>query len=123
MTEKRVDFRAAARYPLWFRPVTEDIHEDAGWHSALTRDLSGGGAAFHAPEAVLTRLGPGNLLEVQLMIPGGPVFAIGRVARISREEGQESLLALEFVSLPAGDKDRIVGIVLSEGLGKCHDNL
>ncbi len=120
MSNRRRDFRVPTAYPVQWRRIDEG--DEAPWERSVTKDLSGGGAAISVSPQVCEGCSVGDILEMQIMLPGGPVLCIGRVLRKFREEeSKKSFLATEFVSLTAGDKDRIVRIVLSEGLGKYHD--
>lgn len=115
--QKRSDFRTGASYPIWYRDA--QAGGDAGeWARTVTRDLSGGGALFELVDDGRLSRQAGDLLEIQVILPPVPVFAIGRIVRVLRDERGTLCAGVMFVSVAAKDKDRIVRVVLNEGLEK-----
>lgn len=113
--QKRTDFRSGVSYPIWYRDLDESGH-GGEWARTTTRDLSGGGASFDlADDRRLTRKS-GDMLEIQVILPPSPVFAIGRVVRVFQDERAHLCAGVMFVSIAPRDKDRIVRVVLNEGL-------
>ena len=76
---------------------------ESPWHHCYTLDLSAGGGALISTD--LEDLAPGDHIEFELIIPGGPVFGIAKIVRTIEEE-RERQLGLMFVSMAAKDKDR-----------------
>jgi len=113
---QRNDFRAKTNYPFWFRKLDIESAKsiESPWHHCYTLDLSAGGALISTD---LEDLAPGDHIEFELIIPGGPVFGIAKIVRTIEEE-RERQLGLMFVSMAAKDKDRIAQVVLSDGLEK-----
>jgi c-di-GMP-binding flagellar brake protein YcgR len=58
------------------------------------------------------------MLEVQIVIPPTPVFAIAKIVRIFQDDESTLCAGVMFVSVSPKDKDRIVRVVLNEGLEK-----
>lgn len=116
-SQKRSDFRTEISYPIWYRDFAE-ADESREWTRAVTRDLSGGGASFRLRRGITERMEPDNLLEVQIIIPPTPIFAIGRIVRVFHDEKGRRCAGVMFASIDDRDKDRIVRAVLSEGVGK-----
>ena len=113
--QRRSDFRSQATYPIWYREVDEK-GEAGRWAIASTRDLSGGGASFELVDEGKHGWQVGDLVEVQVVVPPRPVFAIGKIVRLFRDERGNACAGVMFVSISPSDKDRIVGAVLDEGL-------
>ena len=113
--QKRSDFRTALSYPIWYRDVRAD-KPGGDWARTLTRDLSGGGASFELVDDRRVFRQTGDLLEVQAILPPVPVFAIGKIVRVFRDESGTLFAGVMFASVASKDRDRIVRVVLSEGL-------
>ncbi|MEX0974433.1 MAG: PilZ domain-containing protein [Bacillota bacterium] len=113
--QKRSDFRSGLSYPIWYR----DLHEGGPggeWARTSTRDLSGGGSSFDLVDGGRLERRTGDMLEIQVILPPTPVFAIGRVVRVFQDERGCLWAGVMFVSIAPKDKDRIVRVVLNEGL-------
>jgi c-di-GMP-binding flagellar brake protein YcgR len=82
----------------------------------VSRDLSGGGASFEMPDSPPVSRKPGDLLELQVVVPPTPVFAIAEVVRVFQDERGSWCAGVKFASIDAPDRDRIVRTVLSEGV-------
>lgn len=122
--EKRNDFRYPASYPFFWRIVSSEEEEQSSersWERCMTRDLSAGGASFFIDDkgnGRATQIQPGGLIEFQLVIPRKPVFGIGEIVRVARDEASgEVVVGVKFSSIEPSDRDRIARIVLNEGLG------
>lgn len=114
-TEKRSDFRSPISYPVWYRELGEKGLE-GDWERTVTRDLSGGGMSIElAGDHTLARH-MGGLLELQVVIPPSPVFALGKIVRVFHDEGGRLCVGVMFASITPADQDRIVRFVLNEGL-------
>lgn len=115
--QKRNDFRTGATYPIWYRDAQTGAGGGTGeWERTTTKDLSGGGASFELVDDAALRRSVNDLLEVQVILPPAPVFAIGKIARVFRDERGTLCAGIMFVSIAGRDKDRIVRVVLTEGL-------
>ncbi|HHT84524.1 MAG: PilZ domain-containing protein [Bacillota bacterium] len=116
--QKRHDFRSDSSYLFLFRKLGEgqatEAHE---WHRSSTLNLSAGGAAIFAGNE---KLAPGDFIEFQLVIPGGPVFGIAQVVRILDSGGPSDAVGISLVSVAPRDRDRIARIVLADGLENRH---
>ncbi len=115
--QKRSDFRNESIYPIWYRSACEDELEKEFSRSS-TKDLSGGGASFELVDPKRFERRSGDMLEVQVILPPRPVFAIAKVMRIFQDGSGALCAAVMFASIEPRDKDRIVRVVLSEGLDK-----
>jgi c-di-GMP-binding flagellar brake protein YcgR len=114
-TQRRLDYRSSASYPLWYRDLGKA--EDGGdWIRSVSRDLSGGGACFEMPDTPPVGRKPGDLLEVQVIVPPTPVFAIAEVVRTFQDDRGVWYAGVMFASIDARDRDRIVRAVLREGV-------
>ncbi len=118
-TQKRFDFRIEANYPFWYRKITQGAseHQEGEWQHSSTLNLSAGGAAVPTD---FQGLGPGDLIEFELVIPGGPVFGIAEILRILTQSNGKAQAALTFVSVATKDRDRIAQVVLTDGLERHH---
>jgi len=117
----RRDFRAETAYPFWFRKLeTNDgpKGDAAEWHRSYTLNLSAGGALVSSSNENLQQ---GDLIEFELVVPGGPVFGIAKVVRVVLDGQREEQYAFMFVSIAPRDKDRIAQVVLNDGLEKRYD--
>lgn len=114
-SQKRSDFRSDSAYPIWYRDLRESRPEGE-WARTSTKDLSGGGASFGLVDDRRLERRVGDVLEVQVILPPTPVFAIAKIARVFMDEGGSLCAGVMFVSVASKDKDRIVRAVLSEGL-------
>lgn len=114
-SQKRSDFRSLVSYPIWYRDLKE-TRPDGEWARTSTRDLSGGGASFDLVDDRRLERRTGDVLEVQVILPPTPVFAIAKVVRVFEDDRGYLCAGVMFVSMAPRDKDRIVRIVLSEGL-------
>ncbi|MGI6620458.1 MAG: PilZ domain-containing protein [Bacillota bacterium] len=117
-TQKRDDFRSDSSYLFFYRTLREG--EPAGtseWRKSATLNLSAGGAAIFVDHE---KPAPGDLIEFQLVIPGGPVFGIAQVVRILESRGPSDAVGITFVSVAPGDKDKIAKTVLANGLESRH---
>lgn len=118
---KRRDFRAETAYPFWFRKLEEMKNgTDRGgkWRHSYTLNLSAGGALIFTDDDGLKEE---DLVEFELVVPGGPVFGIARVVRTILDERQQKQCGVMFVSIASRDKDRIAQVVLNDGLEKRYD--
>jgi c-di-GMP-binding flagellar brake protein YcgR len=115
--QKRSDYRTETSYPIWYRDFS-DRGVSSEWVRAVTRDLSGGGASFDLPDVPPRERKSGDLLEIQVIVPPTPVFAIGRIVRVFQDERGYWCAGVMFASIEPRDKDRIVRAVLSEGVGR-----
>jgi len=115
--QKRSDYRTNMSYPIWYRKLS-DKPGRREWNRAVTRDLSGGGASFRIIDTLHVAKKPGELLEIQIVIPPKPVFVIGEVIRVFEDDRGRRFVAVKFASIEQHEKDRIVRAVLSEGLGR-----
>lgn len=113
--QKRSDYRTETSFPIWYREFS-DSGVSKEWVRAVTRDLSGGGASFDLPDVPPAVRKSGDLLEIQVVIPPSPVFAIGRVVRVFQDDRGFWCAGVMFASVDPRDKDRIIRTVLSEGL-------
>jgi c-di-GMP-binding flagellar brake protein YcgR len=102
-------------YPIWYRDIREG-GPGRDWSRTSTRDLSGGGSSFDLVDDRRLERRAGDMLEVQVIIPPTPVFAIGKIVRVFSDEQGGLCAAVMFASIAPRDKDRIVRIVLNEGL-------
>lgn len=118
--ERRSDFRAPAVYPLWYRPVPLEGKNERDWIMTVTSNISGGGVCFREGERQYVKVKPGDLLELRLSIPAGPVFCIAEAVRVFEDNG-DTMVAAKFISMEERDRDRIVRLALSEGLEREHD--
>lgn len=117
----RRDFRAETAYPFWFRKLeTNDgpKGDAAEWHRAYTLNLSAGGALVSSSSVDLHQ---GDLIEFELVVPGGPIFGIAKVVRVVSDGQRGERYAFMFVSIAPKDKDRIARVVLNDGLEKRYD--
>ncbi len=116
-SQKRSDFRSGISYPIWYRDLRDDGSEGE-WARTATKDLSGGGASFKLVDDQRPLRKTGDMLEVQIVIPPTPVFAIAKIVRIFQDDESTLCAGVMFVSVSPKDKDRIVRVVLNEGLEK-----
>ncbi len=114
-SQKRDHYRTGVTYPIWYRDF-RDIPEAEDWIRSVSRDLSGGGASFEMPDFLLRPRKPGDLLELQVVVPPTPVFAIAEVVRVFEEPEDSWCAGVKFLSIEVSDRDRIVRTVLSEGV-------
>lgn len=115
--QKRSDFRTGASYPVWYRDA-QTGGNGGDWARTSSRDLSGGGASFELVDDARLSRQAGDLIEVQVILPPTPVFAIGKIVRVFRDDGGALCAGVMFASIAGRDKDRIVRVVLNEGLEK-----
>ncbi len=83
-------------------------------YRAMATNVSGGGALI-ATRDVHPGVDPGSLVEVELELPEGRVYAAGQVVRVLTEaEGQEVRfkVAVEFTEIDERDRDALVRYVL-----------
>jgi len=113
--QRRENYRSKASYPIWYRDLA-DGSEEGEWIRTVSRDLSGGGAAFEMPDCPPADRKPGDLLEIQLVVPPTPVFAIAEVVRIFEDNKGRLCAGVMFASINSRDRDRIVRAVLREGV-------
>ncbi len=119
--QKRHDYRTEARFPFWYRKLRRPPETQGNeWQQSLTLNLSAGGAAITVAGE---RLVPEELLEFELIIPGGPVFGIAKVVRLLDHESSGDAVGINFVSVATEDRDKIAGIVLSNGLESRHGKI
>lgn len=114
-SQKRNDYRTDIAYPIWYR----DLHGGQGdgeWFRTSTKDLSGGGSSFELVDDKRLLRRTGDILEVQVILPPTPVFAIAKIVRLFQDDRSSLCAAVMFASVAPRDKDRIVRVVLSEGL-------
>jgi c-di-GMP-binding flagellar brake protein YcgR len=114
-SQKRNHYRTGVAYPIWYRDF-RDMAETGDWVHSVSRDLSGGGASFEMPDFPPAARKPGDLLELQVVVPPTPVFAIAEVVRVFEEPEGSWCAGVKFASIDASDRDRIVRTVLSEGV-------
>ncbi|HHY45334.1 MAG TPA: hypothetical protein GX512_06460 [Firmicutes bacterium] len=114
-TQRRRDYRSSAAYPVWYRDL-RSVEQDGEWIRSVSRDLSGGGVCIQMPDAPPVQRKPGDLLEVQVVVPPTPVFAIAEVVRVFQDDSGAWYAGVMFASIDAGDRDRIVSAVLREGV-------
>ena len=117
--QKRSYFRAAANYPFWYRKIPQGAagHQEGDWQYSSTLNLSAGGAAVPVD---FQGLKPGDLIEFELVIPGGPVFGIAEIVRVLTKGNGRAQAAVMFVSVATKDRDRIAQVVLTDGLERHH---
>lgn len=115
--QKRSDFRSGSVYPIWYRDL-EDYGRERDWARTSTRDLSGGGASFALVDPKRLERRSGDVLEVQVIVPPAPVFAIAQIVRVFQDEEKRLCAAVMFVSIESNDRDRIVRVALNEGLDR-----
>lgn len=116
--QKRREFRIHSSYAFLYRKLQGEKPDGSHkWHKTMTLNLSAGGAALFAEDE---KLAPGDLLEFQLVIPGGPVFGIAEVVRILDSQGLSDAVGVSFVSMAPRDKDKIARVVLTDGLENRH---
>lgn len=120
--QKRSDFRAEGNYPFWYRSIPRGKSENPenDWQHSSTLNLSAGGAAVSIDTQ---KLRPGDLMEFELVIPGGPVFGIAKVVRVLARGQHKTQVAVMFVSVAPKDKDRIAQVVLTDGLERRHEKV
>ena len=63
---------------------------------------------------------PGSLFEVDIGLPDGKVFLMGKAVRKSVGEHGEECVALQFVSVAKKDQDRIARFVLHAEVDARH---
>lgn len=115
--QKRSDFRTNLSYPIWYRDAAAS-GRGADWARTLSLDLSGGGASIELVDDRRLSRHSADLLELQVILPPIPVFAIGKIVRVFMDERGVLCAGIMFVSIAPKDKDRIIRAVLNEGLGK-----
>lgn len=116
-SQKRNDYRSDLTYPIWYRDL-RDGGLDGEWARTSTKDLSGGGASFELVDDRRLERHTGDMLEVQVILPPTPVFAIAKIVRLFDDEKAGRCAAVMFASVAPKDKDRIVRVVLNERLEK-----
>ncbi|MGE5578679.1 MAG: PilZ domain-containing protein [Bacillota bacterium] len=116
-SQKRSDFRSGISYPIWYRDL-RNSGPGGEWARTSTKDLSGGGASFSLVDDRRLLRRTGDTLEVQVILPPTPVFAIAKIVRIFQDDDGSLCAGVMFVSVAPKDKDRIVRVVLNEGLEK-----
>lgn len=116
--QKRHDYRIDSKFPFWHRKFhrASDTQSDK-WQQSVTLNLSAGGAAITMGSEHLV---PEDLLEFELIIPGGPVFGIAKVVRILDYESSPKAVGINFISVASKDRDKIARVVLSNGLERRH---
>lgn len=111
--QKRNYFRSDTAYPIWYRDLSDsEVAKD--WVRSVTRDLSGGGTSLELPDVPPALRKPGDLIEIQVIIPPVPVFALGRIVRVFQDDKGNWCAGVMFASIDPRDKDRIVRTVLAE---------
>lgn len=116
--QKRRDFRSESSYGFLYRKLQDgEVIGDSDWQKTATINLSAGGAAIFV-EGI--SLAPGDIIEFQLLIPGGPVFGIAEVVRHLETQDALCAVGVRFVSVAPGDRDKIAKIVLADGLENRH---
>jgi len=120
--QKRYDFRSDSNYALWYRKIRRvQAAKSDEWQRSVTLNLSAGGAAISVGHGKgYEKLTPGDLLEFELVMPGGPVFGIARVVRILDYRGSSNVAGISFVSVAPQDRDKIAKTVLNDGLENRH---
>lgn len=114
-SQKRLHYRSGASYPVWYRDLS-GASEAGDWIHSVSRDLSGGGVSFEMPDAPPVERKPGDLLEVQVIVPPTPVFAIAQIVRVFQDEKGAWCAGVMFASIDSHDRDRIVSAVFREGV-------
>lgn len=94
--------------PFQYIWLSDEDDSELEYQSARTVDISGGGFGFGSDNDIKT----GQRLRVSIPLPGGPQLdLVGQVVRIlnrSDNYGNNHIVAVEFVNIREGERERIV---------------
>lgn len=89
------------------------VHVDKGSKvEGYTDNLSAGGCLMIVNRGDSSPFESSSLCEVDLGLPDGKVFLVGKVLRRGLNRDGDETLALQFVSVAPADQDRIARFVL-----------
>ncbi len=116
-TEKRNNFRSESNYVLYFRRICKNEKgKHSEWQRSTTLNISAGGAAIFTE----TEVKLDEVLEFELLIPGGPIFGLAKVVRLLDSAGLSNAVGIKFISVASHDQDKIARAVLANGLEGRH---